>query len=266
MKPSLPAVVLVAAAGCLLVAVPGLAHFHMLIPESPAVWPGSAVRLQFFYGHPYEHELLPAAPPAAIQAYPPGGEPVPLSPAPEAGGAKAGDGQPLVHAYSYGVERRGDHVLVARAAPRFEKEHGEVLEAHLKVVVHALSERGWDRLVGQPLEIVPLTRPYGLRPGWVFRGKALLEGKPLEGARVEIERYNPQPPQGDLPEDEFITRTGTTAAGGVFAATLDEAGWWIISVTARHGTRKGAGGKEYPLVVRSTLCVYVGEPLLEKDR
>jgi cobalt/nickel transport protein len=266
MKLPRPAVLLAAAAGCLLLTVPGLAHFHVLIPESPAVWPGNAVRLQFFYGHPYEHELLPAPAPASIRAYPPDGEPVTPRPAPEAGGARTGDGQPLVHAYSYGVERRGDHVLVARAAPLLEKEHGEVLEAHLKVVVHALSERGWDRRVGQPLEIVPLTRPYGLRPGWVFRARALLEGKPLEGARVEIERYNPQPPRGDLPEDEFITRTASTAAGGVFAATLDEEGWWTISVTAQHGTRKVAGGKEYPLVLRSTLCVYVGEPLLKKER
>lgn len=234
---------------CLLPA-PGYAHFHMLIPDQAAPWPGTSVQLTFSYGHPFEHELITTAAPAAIKAYPPGEAPV--SP------RLSKESERLTYRYRYDVDKRGDHIVVARTVPLLQEAHGEILEAHLKVILHAASQRGWDRSVGQAFEILPLTRPYGLRPGWVFQGKALLGGKPLENAQVEIERYNPEPPGGKIPEDEFVTRSLRTGPGGVFTATLDEKGWWIVTAVARQGLRKHTDGKEYPVVLRSTLCLYVG--------
>jgi uncharacterized GH25 family protein len=114
--------------------------------------------------------------------------------------------------------------------------------------------------VGQLLEIVPLTRPYGIRPGWTFQAQAFLDGKPIEGATVEVERYNAKPGI-KAGEDEFVTRSSRTAPGGVLTATLDEAAWWAVTVSVRHGTEVGEDKQERPVLLRSTLWVHVGEPL-----
>jgi uncharacterized GH25 family protein len=248
------------------------AHFYIFLPEKPAARPGETVRLRYSFGHPYEHEMVPVDPPVDVTAHAPDGKTTSLSPTGDTAGApvenkKSKKTKKLVHEYSYEVPRRGDHVLTATAKPVFDGDHGIFLENYLKAVVHARSQRGWDRTVGQKLEIVPLIRPYGLRPGWVFQAKALFEGKAVEGLAVEVEKYNPEPPEGELPEDEFVTRTLRTAPGGVLTCTLDETGWWLINVEMQTPyTRKSPSGEQRHVVLRSTLAVYVGEPLSSPQR
>ena len=62
---------------------------------------------------------------------------------------------------------------------------------YTKVVIDVLgAEKGWDALVGLPVEIEPLVRPYGLWTGNTFRGIVRYHGKPVPFARVEVEYYN----------------------------------------------------------------------------
>jgi cobalt/nickel transport protein len=238
-------------------------HYHLLIPERGAIEPGEEVRLLWAYGHPFEHELEPVRAPAALRVRSPGGAVATVSPC-AASGAETAELQ-LKRFFCYKTGERGDHVVYAQTAPALDTAAGVLIETHVKVILHVKSQRGWERPVGQPLEIVPLLRPYGLRPGWVFQATALLHGKPLEGAAVEVERYNPAPPEGKLPEDEFITRRLRTAAAGVLTCTLDEEGWWLITVKTRAGRQRDGAGTEYPFELHSTFCIQVGEPLGRKD-
>ncbi|HVR74745.1 MAG TPA: DUF4198 domain-containing protein, partial [Planctomycetota bacterium] len=206
------ALVLLAAASS-----PLSAHYHILLPASPAVRPGEPVPLELSYGHPFEHSLESLKPPISAKVYPPGApDGVDLLRDRAAGEREA---EKKGHRLLCPIDRRGDHIVVVEAAPIFDASERVITRDHVKVIVHVRSQDGWDRRVGQPLELVPLVRPYGLRPGWVFQAAAFLDGEPLAGAEVEMERYNAEPPPSSpgaagLPEDEFITRTSRTAAGG----------------------------------------------------
>lgn len=238
------------------------AHFHFLIPDSPVGEPDVPTGLKFCFGHPFEHELQECHPPKELKAHPPRGEPRRLR-VEDSGSSSAETSDSSAkkeHRFQYTPRERGDHIITAEARPDVEERDRQIVEDHVKVVLHVLSQNGWDRAVGQPLEVVPLTRPYGLRAGSSFHARVLLRGKPLEGAEVEIEKMNPSPPAQDLPEDEFITRAARTAPDGTLIATLDEKGWWAILVRTEDG-KKTVNGREYSVELRSTLWVYVGEPL-----
>lgn len=230
-----------------------LAHFPMLIPDRAAVPPGESVTVRFCQGHPFEHELEETAPPASVMAHPPSASTEPTALRPQGG---PGETTRRVHVYRLDIPRRGDHVLVARLAPK-EDSGGSVHDGSAKVIVHSRSQRGWDRPVGLPLEIVPLVRPYGFLPGWTFRAVVLRDGKPLPGARIEVEKYHPEPPEEPLPDDELITRTARTGPAGTFVATLDEPGWWIIA--AHVETPAGPAGTPRR-VWSTTLAVHVDAP------
>ncbi|MCK4284256.1 MAG: hypothetical protein KAX44_08065, partial [Candidatus Brocadiae bacterium] len=70
-----------------------------------------------------------------------------------------------------------------------------------------------------------------------------------------------------LPKDQFgmedvpmITRVARTDVNGYLTYTLDEPGWWMISVSAESGTAT-VNGKEYPRVLRGGLWLHVEERL-----
>jgi len=236
-----------------------LAHFIIFLPGRPAARARDPVSGTIHFGHPFEHELLDMVEPESLRVTTPGGEVKDLTSLLISGKAAGAAGRRVsCYRFQYVPRERGDHCLSFISRPRLDGEEG-FLKDFVKVVLHVQAERGWERPAGHPLEIVPLTRPYGLRPGATFTARALLEGKSLEGALVEIERYSPEPPK-TMPENEFITRTLRTGPGGLIATTLDEPGWWAISLVKDHGTLR-RDGKEHPLTLRATFWLYVGEPL-----
>ncbi len=254
--------VLPLAALCAMAAAPGVeAHIVSLIPDRPAVRLHDRAAGTISFGHPFEHEIRDMAPPESLKVHAPGGSVIDLVPRLETEKVAGPEGKEAAR-YRFGFEpgERGDFLIALAARPRFVADEGVFLRDFVKVVVHVQGERGWDRAIGDPLEVVPLTRPYGLRPGAVFQARALLDGKPIEGEVCEIERYNAERPRS-MPEDEFITRTVRTGPGGLIAATLDEPGWWSITVASRQRSARTAEGKEAPRTLRATFWVYVGEPL-----
>lgn len=233
---------------------PAQAHFHMLLPERASAKRGEAVNVIFQWGHPFEHQLFDATMPAALVAIMPEGGKLDL--------LKSLEKDPTrkkLNAYRlrFTPELRGDYVFVLSCPPIFMEEDSEFLHDTVKVVLHAQAQKGWDAVTGQAFEMVPLTRPYGLLPGMAFQAQALSDGKPLVGALVEIERYNPAPPK-ELPADEHVTRTAKTDPNGVVTCTLTEPGWWCVTAQREVG-KKEHKGKDYPVRQRSTLWVFVDE-------
>ena len=91
----------------------------------------------------------------------------------------------------YEIRRPGDHVFFVEPEPYWEPAEGRYIIHYTKVVVSAFGlERGWDDEVGLKTEIVPLTRPYGLWTGNVFRGIVKVDGKAVPYAEVEVEYLN----------------------------------------------------------------------------
>jgi len=130
---------------------------------------------------------------------------------------------------AYKVSRPGDHVFYLEPAGYWEPAEEKTIIHYTKVVVSGLAwGRGWDAMVGFPVEIEPLVRPYGLWTGNLFRGIVRKGGKPVPFAEIEVEYYN----EGGLvkvPNDAFVTQVIKADAAGVFSYAMPRAGWWSFA-------------------------------------
>lgn len=124
------------------------------------------------------------------------------------------------------LDRPGDYVFFVQPAPYWEAGEETMIVHYTKVVVDFLgAEKGWDAMVGFPVEIEPLVRPYGLWTGNTFRGVVKHLGKPVPFAHVEVEYLN-EGRRVKTPNDAFITQVLKADANGVFSYSMPKAGWW----------------------------------------
>jgi len=143
----------------------------------------------------------------------------------------------------FDCQQEGDHVFYIEPAPYWEKAERKWIIHYTKVVVDSLgAEDSWDKLVGLPVEIEPLVRPYGLWTGNCFRGIVRHNGKPVPFARIEVEYYN-QGKQVKVPSDAFTTQVIKADANGVFCYTMPRAGWWGFVALVDGPKQTGPDGK-----------------------
>lgn len=127
---------------------------------------------------------------------------------------------------SFRIAAPGDHVFFIEPAPYWEPAEEKMIVHYTKVVVDAMgAEEGWDAMVGLPVEIEPLVRPFGLWTGNAFRGIVRRDGNPVPFAEVEVEYYN-EGGRVKTPNDAFVTQVIKADAQGVFCYTMPKAGWW----------------------------------------
>jgi cobalt/nickel transport protein len=237
---------------------PARAHYHILFPDRPAAERGQAVTFTYRFGHPFEHQMFPTQKPKSVIVLTPDGQPTDLLAKLERVDVAGVDGKLVTgFRWKYTPAQRGDHVVVVRGDPVWLEEEKEFLQDTVKVVLHVQTQHGWDNAAGGGPELVPLTRPYGLRAGTVFQ--VLLRAPGPSGTLVEVERYNATPPK-ELPPDEHITRAVKTDPNGVATMSLPEPGWWAVTAVRDGGTLERAG-KHYPLKVRCTFWVNVDDKI-----
>ena len=127
---------------------------------------------------------------------------------------------------SYQLSQPGDHIFSVTPAPYWEPTEDKMIIHYTKVVVDGFhGGEGWDKLVGLPVEIEPLSRPYGLWTNNIFRGRVLKQGQPVPFAEIEIE-YRNEGAKVKPPFDPYITQVIKADAHGVFAYAMPRAGWW----------------------------------------
>jgi cobalt/nickel transport protein len=137
----------------------------------------------------------------------------------------------------------GDYVFYLAPEPYWEAAEAKMIVHYTKVVVDALdAQQGWDALVGLPVEIEPLVRPYGLWTGNSFRGIVRHNGKPVPFAHVEVEYYN-RGGRVKVPNEAFVTQVVKADAGGVFSYTMPRAGWWGFAALVPGEKMKNPAGK-----------------------
>jgi cobalt/nickel transport protein len=126
---------------------------------------------------------------------------------------------------AFQVPGPGDYVFFVEPAPYWEPAEGVMIVHYTKTIVDAYGAgEGWDRMVGLPVEIEPLTRPYGLWTGNLFTGIVKKGGEPVPFAEVEVEWRNDGSVQP--PADPFVTQVLKSDANGVFSYAMPRAGWW----------------------------------------
>ena len=260
--------ILAALTWTLLSAPPALAHFHVLWPQSEGCYakPGEGMTWKCFWGHPFEMLISDAQPPKGF-IFNPQKQNENLTATEITLKDQASGQDRKAFELEYKPPGPGDYYLCLESPPYFIPEEQVFWQDYVKEPLHVLSGKGWDQLVGLPVEIVPLTRPYGWPAGSVFKGQALVKKMALTRATVEIEKFTgffvsrDQHPKDRLGAENapLITRVTKTDHMGYFVCTLDSPGWWIISVSAPGG-KKVHERKTYPVEMRGCLWVYIEPP------
>jgi cobalt/nickel transport protein len=214
------AVLLVACA----VATAALAHFQTLLPSGDIVTVEGPRRVTFDvrFTHPMEQgPLMEMGRPRQFGVLADGK----MADLLDALQLRKVDGK-SAYSCAYEFRRPADHVFYIEPAPYWEPAEQKMIVHYTKVVVSAFgAEEGWDAMVGFPVEIEPLVRPYGLWTGNAFRGIVRRNGEPVPFAEVEVEYYN-EGGRVKAPADAFVTQVVKADERGVFSYTMPRAGWW----------------------------------------
>jgi len=229
------------------------AHFGMIIPSTEIVTQrqGGKITLTIMFAHPFERNWMDMAKPVRFGV--------------KIRGQKMENLLPLLTPINiqghkewkaiYRVKRPGDHVFFDQPAPYFEPAEEKFIVHFTKVIVNGYGmESGWDTKIGLDTEIIPLTRPYGLYTGNVFRGLVLLYGKPAPFCRVEVE-YNNVGKKYKAPADPFINQVIKTDQNGIFTFAMPAAGWWGFAALNEGKKKIKHNGKEYPVELGAVLWV-----------
>jgi cobalt/nickel transport protein len=229
-------------AGLLLLPGRGLeAHFLVLLPSTDIVEEQDRriVDLDLRFTHPMEQgPAMNLARPRQVAAIV-GGKRIDLS-----GNLKArtADGK-AAYTCALEIKQPGDYVVYVEPEPYWEAAEGKMIVHYTKVVIDVMgAENGWGALVGLPVEIEPLVRPYGLWTGNSFRGIVRYRGKPVPFARVEVEYYN-EGRHVKPPKDAFVTQVIKADGAGVFSYTMPRAGWWGFAALVAGEKMKNPEGK-----------------------
>jgi cobalt/nickel transport protein len=225
------------------------AHFNFALTDKWSMEHIQPNNVQIIWGHPYEGIYFDAPNMTDSQILKPDGTTSSLTPTEiTVEGNRAWE-------LSFTPDIKGDYIVCADFKALVVEEEEVAWEDHVKAIVHYKTSDGWDQTTGQIIEIIPLTRPYGLEEGFVFVGKAIYNGAPLADAPIEIEKYYPVDQVPDpLPEEPMITRETKTDGEGIFMFTLDEPGLWVVCVSHTVGTVEG-----YDRDIRGILMVPVKE-------
>ena len=207
--------------------LPALGHFQVMVPSTDIVSPGGSttVSLDIVFTHPMARgPVMDMGRPRQLGVLA-NGKKQDLR---ESLKARDVDGK-TAYTASYKIKAPGDHVFFIEPAPYWEPAEQKMIVHYTKVVVEAMgAEEGWDAMVGFPVEIEPLARPYGLWAGNVFRGIVRKNGKPVPFAELEVEYLNTGG-KVKIPADPFITQVIKADAHGVFSYAMPRGGWWAFA-------------------------------------
>ncbi len=224
---------------------------------------GQLVKWIIFRCEPFQGRLYDLKLPKA-ELYPLGGKPLPVS----LRRIKLEDLDTGKKRYAYQaqavLEEEGDYFLVLSSEPTLVPGTTEVWQEFVKVPLHLGREGAWDQPLGLPLEIIPLTRPYGLRSDVPFTGVVLFQGRPLPKVKVQVVPFHgvfisskalPQDPWGQV-DYPLMYQSTFTDQKGEFVVGFTQEGWWLISAAVHVGNHR-LGGRAYPLFLRINFWLYV---------
>ncbi len=233
-------------------ALPAAAHFGMVIPDKNIMERPGDLGLEFRFWHPMENVGMPMAKPKAAGVAL-GDKKTDLLPSLK----EMKDGKAIWWKGSYKVKRPGDYIFYMEPQPYWEPAEDCYIIHYTKTIIDALNaEQGWDQPLGQKIEIVPLTRPYGLWAGNSFTGKVLYKGAPLANADVEVEFFNNRG-EVEIPSPAYATQVVRTDAGGVFTYAMPWGGWWGFAALTTDDEKIKKDGKPKNVEVGGILWIYL---------
>ncbi len=151
--------------------------------------------------------------------------------------------------------RPGVYCIYMVPKPYWEGAEDIYIKHITKTYIAAFGEEeGWNKPLGLEVEIVPITRPYGLYAGNVFQGKVLKGGKPVPGCEVEVEYYN-KGERAKAYNEYMVTQVITTDNNGIFTYAAPHAGWWGFSALTHADYKIKHKGKAKNVEVGAVIWV-----------
>ncbi len=236
---------------------PAYAHFQMIIPSDEMVSAGESrqLTLDLIFTHPFEGMGLNMQKPKRFGVWVAGKEIDLLAKLQQTRFQDRAGDSILAYQTHYKIRKPGDHLFFVEPQPYWEAAEERFIIHYTKTIVNAFGmEEGWEHELGLKVEIVPLTRPYGLWTNNLFRGIVKRDGNPVPFARVEVEYYNEK---GEVraPADPFITQVIKTDANGVFAYAMPKSGWWGMAALVNSQETMSHQGKNYPVELGAVLWI-----------
>lgn len=232
------------------------AHFAVILPSDEIIEEKDPKRItiKLYFMHPFEQEWLNMGKPKSFSVLM-GDEKINLLDTITNKKIKGKD----TWETHFTIKKPGDYIFYLEPEPYWEKAEEKFIVHYPKVIVQALGkEEGWDKEVGLPIEIIPLTRPYGLWVGNVFQGVVKLNGKPLPFAEVEVEYYN-EGSKVKAPKNSYITQIIKSDGNGVFTYAIPKAGWWGFAALTEANYKLRKDGKEHPVEIGGIIWVKARE-------
>jgi cobalt/nickel transport protein len=237
------------------------AHFGMLIPSQATVSKSDpkTLDLQISFSHPMEMVGMDMAKPKAFGVMAGNSKDDLLSALKpiQVMGKAAWSAQ-------YPLKKPGVYAFFMEPEPYWEPAEDSFIVHYTKVIVPAFGEEeGWDKEVGQKIEIVPLTRPFGLYAGNVFQGVVMLDGKKMPYAEVEVEFYNKEN-KAEAPNEYLVTQVVKSDRNGVFTYAAPQAGWWGFAALTTADFKLKKDGKDKAVEIGGVIWVYFQDWQMKK--
>lgn len=129
--------------------------------------------------------------------------------------------------------------------------------------------RAFQRVVGHPLEFVPLTDPAALKEGDTLRVRVLMGGRPLASAQVHAGSVDwtadaPLPDTGIARQAGSRDQSLTSDRDGIIRVVVDRGGMWNVRGLQILPARKGSGADWD--VHWATIVFQAGSPVSEGIR
>jgi cobalt/nickel transport protein len=176
-----------------------------------------------------------------------------LKPAADAGAAPP---EPAAWAAELPLRRPGDYTVFSESAPHWDAEADSFVVLFTKSCINFQPlEEGWDEPVGQELEIVPLSRPYGLWRGNLFSGQVLLKGEPA--AYVEVTATRLGDPAAQLPP--YLVQKVRADGNGIFHFALPRGGSWGVVAWSEADWTLHRDGDDKPVLLGAGIWLDIRE-------
>jgi uncharacterized GH25 family protein len=159
----------------------------------------------------------------------------------------------------------GLYQLVLETRPYWEETQGIFLQQFAQTLVPVQGyEHGWEIPVGLKLEILPLTRPFGLTAPALFTGRVLLDDKILSDTPVRIEYLNED--KRTVPSPYHQTQRVLTDEHGLFSFVCPHPGWWGFAAVTKGDPLKGPDGQPKKTELSGVLWIYIDPPVAPKKK
>ena len=232
-------------------ALPAQAHFGQVTPDPCNLEKPGKVTVDFKFWHPFEGQYMNLVKPKAAGLWL-GGQSQDLLPLLK----EKRQGKFSTWTATVPIKKPGDYYVYMEPQPYWEPAEDCFIVHYTKAPINVMDTgEGWDQPLGLKMEIVPLTRPYGLYEGNSFSGQALYKGKPLAGAEVEVEFCNLKGKR-KAPTPSHVTQVVKTGPDGGFSFTMPWAGWWGFAALHTDDAKMDKDGKAKDVEVGGVIWIY----------